>query len=57
MSGKEANSGVCIRIQPTNADNAPGYQVDMGPGYWGSLFEERKAGMIQKYPTEKHRNW
>jgi len=50
MSGREANSGVCIRIQPTDADNAPGYQVDMGPGYWGSLWEERRAGMVQLFP-------
>jgi hypothetical protein len=45
-----ANSGVCIRINPTNYDDAPGYQVDMGKGYWGSLWEERRAGMVQKYP-------
>ena len=44
MVGDEnANSGVCIRINPTNWDNAPGYQVDMGKGYWGSLWEERRA--------------
>jgi hypothetical protein len=52
MTGKDANSGICIRINPTNFDNAPGYQVDMGPGYWGCLWEERREGMIQKYPTE-----
>lgn len=51
MTGREANSGVCVRINPTNADNAPGYQVDMGPGYWGCLWEERRAGMVQKYPA------
>jgi hypothetical protein len=45
-----ANSGVCIRINPTNWDNAPGYQVDMGKGYWGSLWEERRDEMVQKYP-------
>ena len=48
--GEDANSGVCIRLHPTNWDNAPGYQVDMGTGYWGSLWEERRAGMVQKYP-------
>lgn len=52
MSGREANSGVCIRIKPTDADNVPGYQVDMGPGYWGCLWEEKKAGMVQQYPKE-----
>ena len=33
MSGDEANSGVCIRINPEDANSVPGYQVDMGPGY------------------------
>lgn len=34
---EDANSGVCIRINPTSWDGAPGYQVDMGKGYWASL--------------------
>jgi len=52
LDGKDANSGVCIRLHPTDVDNAPGYQVDMGPRYWGSLWEERRAGMVQKFPDE-----
>jgi hypothetical protein len=50
MTGTDANSGVCIRINPTDFDNAPGYQIDMGPGYWGCLWEERRDGMVQKFP-------
>jgi len=51
MTGnEEANSGVCIRIHPTSFDNVPGYQIDMCKGYWGSLWEERRAEMVQKYP-------
>ena len=51
MVGDEnANSGVCIRINPTSWDDAPGYQVDMGKGYWGSLWEERRGEMVQKFP-------
>jgi len=50
MSGREANSGVCIRIHPANTDSVPGYQADMGPGYWGCLWEEKRAGMVQQYP-------
>lgn len=50
VGDSNANSGVCIRINPTNFDDAPGYQVDMGKGYWGSLWEERRGNMIQKYP-------
>ena len=52
MTGVEPNSGVCIRLHPTDPDNAPGYQVDMGKGYWGSLWEERRAGMVQKLSDE-----
>ena len=52
MSGQDANSGVCIRLRPTTFDDAPGYQVDMGEGYWGSLWEERRAGMVQKFPDD-----
>jgi hypothetical protein len=52
MQGREANSGVCIRIHPVDADNVPGYQVDMGPGYWGCLWEEKRAGMVQAFPKE-----
>lgn len=50
VGDSNANSGVCVRINPTNFDNAPGYQVDMGKGYWGSLWEERRGNMVQKYP-------
>jgi len=46
----DANSGVCVRINPTSWDDAPGYQVDMGKGYWGSLWEERRGNMVQKFP-------
>jgi hypothetical protein len=45
-----ANSGVCVRINPTSYDDAPGYQIDMGKGYWGSLWEERRGNMVQKFP-------
>ena len=51
MTGREANSGVCIRLHPANTDSVPGYQVDMGPGYWGCLWEEKRAGMVQQYPV------
>ncbi len=50
VGDSNANSGVCVRINPSNWDNAPGYQVDMGKGYWGCLWEERRADMVQKFP-------
>jgi hypothetical protein len=44
------NSGICIRIAPTSFDNVPGYQVDMGDGYWGCLWDERGRGKVVDYP-------
>jgi hypothetical protein len=63
LDGRDANSGICVRIHPTDADNAPGYQVDMGDGYWASLWEERRKGMVQAYPPHvaaklvKNKDW
>ena len=34
------NSGVCPRVQPKSFDDVPGYQVDMGAGFWGCLWDE-----------------
>ena len=48
------NSGVCIRIAPETYDSVPGYQVDMGDGYWGCLWEEHKRGKkVIDYPKDK----
>ena len=45
------NSGVCIRIAPETYDSVPGYQVDMGDGYWGCLWEEHKREIkVIDYP-------
>jgi hypothetical protein len=46
------NTGICIRIAPTSFDNCPGYQVDIGEGYYGCLWDERGRGMVVKYPPE-----
>lgn len=50
LTGDDANSGVCLRVHPDNFDKATGYQIDMAKGYWGSLTEEGRAGMLQRYP-------
>ncbi len=47
------NSGICIRIAPTSFDNVPGYQIDMGDGYWGSLWDERGRSMVVKFPNDQ----
>ena len=63
MRGDGANSGVGIRLNPESANKASGYQVDMGPGYWGCLWEEGGAGMVQEFRRKdadrlvKHGDW
>jgi hypothetical protein len=52
MTGTNANSGVCIRTKPTSFDNVPGYQVDMGEGYWGCLWDERRDAMVDRFDPE-----
>lgn len=48
------NSGVCARINPKNFDDVPGYQVDMGDGYWGCLWDEHHRQVkIFDYPKEE----
>ena len=47
------NSGLCVRVAPTNFDNVPGYQIDMGDGYWGCLWDERGTSMAASYPKAK----
>jgi hypothetical protein len=48
------NSGVCIRIAPETYDSVPGYQVDMGDGFWGCLWEEHKRSKkVLDYPKEE----
>ena len=52
MNGTGANSGVGIRLNPVSANNVPGYQIDMGPGYWGSLWEEGGSGMVHHFRSK-----
>jgi len=48
------NSGVCCRIHPVTFDDVPGYQVDMGDGYWGCLWDEHhRQKKIFDYPKEE----
>jgi hypothetical protein len=48
------NSGVCCRIHPVSFDDVPGYQVDMGQGYWGCLWDEHhRQKKILDFPAEE----
>jgi len=48
------NSGVCCRIHPASFDDVPGYQVDMGEGYWGCLWDEHhRQKKIIDFPADE----
>ena len=47
------NSGICIRIAPKNFDVVPGYQVDMGDGYWGCLWDEGRHLKVVDFPQDE----
>lgn len=48
------NSGVCCRIHPVSFDDVPGYQVDMGDGFWGCLWDEHhRQSKILDFPADE----
>ncbi len=47
------NSGICIRIAPQNFDVVPGYQVDMGDGYWACLWDEGCHKKLVDFPSSE----
>ena len=49
LTGASANSGFGIRLKPVSYSNVPGYQIDMGSSYWGSLWEEGGDGMVDQF--------
>lgn len=49
LTGDSANSGFGIRLKPVSYSNVPGYQIDMGSSYWGSLWEEGGDGMVDQF--------
>lgn len=52
MGGENANSGVCLRVHPDSFSKASGYQIHMAKNNWGSLSEDGRAGMLQRYPAK-----
>jgi hypothetical protein len=55
LLGKEPNAGVQIRTQEIPDDNGvSGYQADLGPGWWGCLYDEsRRNRMLSGPPAEQ----
>ncbi|MCK6446460.1 MAG: DUF5329 family protein [Planctomycetes bacterium] len=51
------NSGVQFRTEPLGAEaggEVKGYQADIGPGWWGKLYEEGGRGLVWEKSGEQH---
>ncbi len=46
LVGNEGNSGVQFRSEALPDGLVRGYQADMGPGWWGKLYEEHGRGLL-----------
>ncbi|MCC9605382.1 DUF1080 domain-containing protein [Blastopirellula sp. JC732] len=50
----EGNSGVQIRSEALPGGSVKGYQADVGPGWWGKLYEEHGRGLLWDKSGEEH---
>jgi hypothetical protein len=50
----KGNSGVQFRSEAMDDGEAKGYQADIGPGWWGKLYEENGRKLLWKQPGEQH---
>ena len=50
----KGNSGVQFRSDAMEDGEARGYQADVGPGWWGKLYEENGRGLLWKESGEAH---
>ena len=51
----EGNSGIQFRSEPLPDGEVKGYQADVGPGWWGKLYEENGRGLLWKESGEAAR--
>ncbi|MBM3987665.1 MAG: DUF1080 domain-containing protein [Planctomycetes bacterium] len=54
LVGDAGNSGVQFRSQVRADADVAGYQADIGPGWWGKLYEEHGRGVLWDTPGESH---
>lgn len=56
LAGERPNAGVQIRTQEIPGDHeVSGYQADLGPGWWGCLYDESRRRRILAGPPEAER--
>jgi putative membrane-bound dehydrogenase-like protein len=54
LKDNQGNSGIQIRSAPQSNGEVKGYQADVGPGWWGKLYEELGRGLLENNDAEKH---
>ncbi|MHB1557653.1 MAG: 3-keto-disaccharide hydrolase [Isosphaeraceae bacterium] len=52
---RNGNSGIQFRSKRADDGVVSGPQADVADDQWGLLYEERRRGMIQRYPLDKAR--
>ncbi|HEV3021625.1 MAG TPA: family 16 glycoside hydrolase, partial [Pirellulales bacterium] len=50
----EGNSGIQFRSETVGGGEVKGYQADIGPGWWGKLYEEQGRGLLWGRSGEAH---
>ncbi|MFO0888655.1 MAG: DUF1080 domain-containing protein [Isosphaeraceae bacterium] len=50
---RNGNSGIQFRSARADDGAVSGPQADVADGYWGLLYEERRRGILERYPEDK----
>lgn len=50
---RNGNSGIQFRSARADDGAVSGPQADVADGYWGLLYEERRRGILERYPKEE----
>jgi len=50
----QGNSGIQFRSEALPDGEVKGYQADVGPGWWGKLYEERGRALLSAKSGEQH---
>ncbi len=50
---RNGNSGIQFRSKRASDGAVSGPQADVADGYWGLLYEERRRGILERYPEDK----
>lgn len=54
LADNRGNSGIQFRSQTLDGGDVAGYQADIGPSWWGKLYEEHLRGMLWDKSGREH---